>query len=301
MRISNVIEDLKAYVAVVQEQSLTKAAAKLFLTQSAVSRRIQQLEMTLGGVLLDRTNRPPVLTPLGSRVYEHALRIIAEANGLLLLPQEGAEPTGTLRLGIAYALTEPMLLPIVQGLAAEFPKLEVRLKTGWSATLQELIDASQLDAAVILLGKAGIPSAASTGRRVGTIDVAIVQSRRHPLVRRKVSMADLANHSWVLNPLGCSFRAELERVVGGSGKPLRVAVDTHGAELQLNMVASGIGLGMAPRMLLKMSGFRNQIQIVNVPDFSLSLDVWTTHKSGLGNLSKAILLVSKIVETLIRT
>jgi DNA-binding transcriptional LysR family regulator len=189
----------------------------------------------------------------------------------------------------------------VQGLAADFPKLEVRLKTGWSATLQELIDAAQLDAAVILLGKAGIPSAASTGRRVGDIDVAIVQSRRHSLVRKKVSMADLANHSWVLNPLGCSFRAELERAVGVSGKPLRVAVDTHGAELQLNMVASGIGLGIAPRILLEMSGFRDQIKIVDVADFSLRLDVWTIHKVGLGNMSKAISLVSKIVETLIRT
>jgi DNA-binding transcriptional LysR family regulator len=295
-----VIEDLKAFVAVVQEQSLTRAAARLFLTQSAISRRIQQLEATLNGTLLDRTSRPPSPTLLGSRVYEHALRIIGETDALLLLPQEDAEPTGTLRLGVAYALTEPMSLQIVQGLAADFPNLEVRLNTGWSATLQEHIDAAQLDAAVILLGKAGEPSTASTGRRLGDLDVAIVQSRKHPLVGKRASMADLANHSWVLNPLGCSYRAELERAVGVSGKHLRVAVDTHGAELQLNMVASGIGLGIAPRILLEMSSFRDQIKVVEVADFSLRLNVWTIHKAGLGNMSKAISLVSTIVESIIK-
>jgi DNA-binding transcriptional LysR family regulator len=300
MRNKNVIQNLRAFIAVVQAKSLTKAAAELCLTQSAISRRVQQLESTLGGILLDRTSRPPGPTLLGSRVYEYALRIIAETDALMLLPQEGAQPTGAFRLGIAYALTESMSLQIVQALAADFADLDVRLKTGWSAALQEHVDAAQLDAAVILLGKSDLPTAGSRGRRVGDLDISIVQSRRHPLVGRRASMADLASRSWVLNPLGCSYRAELERAVGASGKHLRVAVDTYGADLQLNMVASGIGLGMAPRTLLKMSSFNDQIKIVEVADFSLRLDVWVIHKPGPGNMSRAVSLVATKVESLSR-
>ena len=50
------IDNLKAFAAVVDSKSLTKAASRLFLTQSAISRRIQQLEEALGGTLLDRTS-----------------------------------------------------------------------------------------------------------------------------------------------------------------------------------------------------------------------------------------------------
>jgi hypothetical protein len=53
------IDNLKAFAAVIDCKSLTKAASRLFLTQSAISRRIQQLEEALGGTLLDRTERPP--------------------------------------------------------------------------------------------------------------------------------------------------------------------------------------------------------------------------------------------------
>jgi len=69
------IENLQAIVAVVEAQSLTKASARLCVTQSAVSRRLQQLEETLGASLFDRTQRPPAPTALGLRVYEHALPI----------------------------------------------------------------------------------------------------------------------------------------------------------------------------------------------------------------------------------
>jgi DNA-binding transcriptional LysR family regulator len=53
------IDNLKALAAVIDNKSLTKAASRLSLTQSAISRRIQQLEEALGGTLLDRTQRPP--------------------------------------------------------------------------------------------------------------------------------------------------------------------------------------------------------------------------------------------------
>lgn len=67
------IEDLQALVAVIEAQSLTKASARLFVTQSAVSRRLRHLEETLGVPLFDRAQRSPAPTALGLRVYEHAV------------------------------------------------------------------------------------------------------------------------------------------------------------------------------------------------------------------------------------
>jgi DNA-binding transcriptional LysR family regulator len=64
------IDNLKASAAVIDHKSLTKAASRLCLTQSAISRRIQQLEEALGGTVLDRThgNGSRRLRPLRRRL-----------------------------------------------------------------------------------------------------------------------------------------------------------------------------------------------------------------------------------------
>ena len=95
------LDNLKAFAAVIDHKSLTKAASRLYLTQSAISRRIQQLEEALGGTLLDRTQRPPSFTALGQRVYEQSLPILRAVDDLMMLARQGAPPTGTLRFGIS--------------------------------------------------------------------------------------------------------------------------------------------------------------------------------------------------------
>ncbi|SAK61169.1 LysR family transcriptional regulator [Caballeronia glebae] len=74
------IEELKSFVTVVEEASLTRAAQKLFVTQSAVSKRIQRLEDVLGAQLLDRNSKPPRATALAHRIHEHAVPLLAAFN-----------------------------------------------------------------------------------------------------------------------------------------------------------------------------------------------------------------------------
>ena len=98
------IENLQALVAVVEARSLTKATARLYVTQSAVSRRLQQLEETLGADLFDRAQRPPAPTAMGLRVYEQALPILQSVEDLLAMTKEKADPAGILRLGMAQGI-----------------------------------------------------------------------------------------------------------------------------------------------------------------------------------------------------
>src|SRR6478672_7581150 len=108
------IDNLKAFAAVIDCKSLTKAASRLFLTQSAVSRRIQQLEEALGGALLDRTQRPPSCTALGQRVYEQSLPILRAVDDLMTLTRQDAAPTGTLRFGMSQAIGDVIMADAVE-------------------------------------------------------------------------------------------------------------------------------------------------------------------------------------------
>jgi len=92
----------------------------------------------------------------------------------------------------------------------------------------------------------------------------------------------------VLNPLGCGYRAALEAAMGERDGTLRVVIDAYGTDVQLRVVASGHGLGLVPRGVLKASTVRDELSVVEVTDFSLLLDVWLVHRRQPGNLRKAL-------------
>jgi DNA-binding transcriptional LysR family regulator len=282
------IDDLKALVAVIDTKSLTKAAERLYLTQSAISRRIQQLEQTLGGPLLDRTQRPPTPTALGRRVYEQSLPILRAVDELTSLLRQDAAPTGTLRFGISQAIGDVILADAVEKLSREFPALDVRVRAGWGAGLTTQVGDGDLDAAIVMLPSAAEPPESLIGRKIGVVDVVIVQSRLRPLVHPPVQLIELAKLDWILNPVGCGYRAGLESAMKKTNRGLRVAIDTYGTEVQLRMVASGLGLGLVPHSVLRASASREEIEIINAAGFNMQLNVWLIQQKELSNLTRAI-------------
>jgi DNA-binding transcriptional LysR family regulator len=282
------IDNLKAFAAVVDGKSLTKAAARLHLTQSAISRRIQQLEDALGGALLDRTQRPPSPTALGRRVYEQSQPILRAVSDLMTVARKSAAPTGTLRFGMSQAIGDVIMADAVEQLSREFPALDLRVRAGWGDSLTAQVSAGDLDAAIIMLPVGSRPAAPLIGQAIATVDVAIVQSRRRPLVRRPVRLAGLVKQAWILNPLGCGYRAGLESAMGKRDRSIRVAVDTYGMEVQLRMIASGLGLGLVPRSVLRASASRDEVSIVDAAGFAMKLDIWLIHLKEFGNLKRAI-------------
>jgi DNA-binding transcriptional LysR family regulator len=220
--------------------------------------------------------------------HEQSLPILRAVDDLMTLTRQDAAPTGTLRFGMSQAIGDVIMADAVEQLSGEFPTLDVRVRAGWGAGLAAQVSAGELDAAIVMLPAGTQPAAPLIGRTIATVDVAIVQSRRRPRVRKAVALADLAKQDWILNPVGCGYRAGLESAMGESDRRLRVAVDTYGTEVQLRMIASGLGLGLAPRSVLRASASRDEIAIVQATGFAMQLDIWLIHLRELGNLGRAI-------------
>jgi DNA-binding transcriptional LysR family regulator len=280
-------QDLKAFAAVVDCASLTKAAEKLRLTQSAVSRRIQSLEESLDAVLLDRTSRPPTPTPMGLRIYQGAVELLRDAEQLRRIPQEEATPHGKFRVGFTQVVADVVVLDAVNILKHSFPNLKMQVVTNWSSQLQQRLLEGELDAATLLLTSPSRLPQSLSGLRAGTFEILVVQSKRHPVVARSTDMQMLSRNEWILNPVGCGYRAALESAMGGLGETLKLGVDTHGAALQMRMIAAGLGLGLIPKRLLDESPIRNELMVVDVSDFALQMDIWVAYPSYSGNLKQA--------------
>src|SRR5919205_905962 len=106
------LDDLRALVAVGHEQSFTKAAAKLGVSQSALSQTVRQLESRLGVRLLTRTTRSVSLTEAGERLMRTVEPRFAEIEAELdALSELRENPAGTIRITAGDHAVKTVLWP----------------------------------------------------------------------------------------------------------------------------------------------------------------------------------------------
>lgn len=281
------LHDLEAFVAVVDTGSVGAAAAKLHLTQPAVTRRLQALETDLGTRLLDRETRPPRLTGDGRAVLDQARLLLRGVDDLKASVMPGAGPSGELRLGVTPGVSDLALGKPIGALRRAFPELALRLHSPWSNALLAELRAGTIDAAAVLLPAGRTPPPDLVGVSIGGDQVKVAASRRLRLPARP-RLADLAGQPWVLSPEGCYYHSSIGRAMTRANLPFRVAVDLFGPELQLALVAEGIGLGLLPARVIARSRHRRALKTLDVADFDLEVGLWVLHKPPLGRLAAAI-------------
>jgi DNA-binding transcriptional LysR family regulator len=138
------LDDLAALVAVGRERSFTKAAAKLGVSQSALSQTIRQLEARLGVRLLTRTTRSVSPTEAGERLMRTAGPRFEEIEAeLAALSELREKPAGTIRITAMEYATDAILMPKLTKLLREYPdiKIEIIIDYGLTDIVSERYDA----------------------------------------------------------------------------------------------------------------------------------------------------------------
>ena len=265
------IEDVRTFVAVAEAGSVSAASRELYLTQPAVSRRVQRLEGLLGVLLIDRKKRPFALTDAGRAAVERCRRFVAMAEDLKSLGNDTA-PTRELRIGVAHALTELALTEPVDEMRRAFPSASLRLYTGWSRDLIGRVKSGALNAAIVLVSERDGSPAGVTGETIARDHLAIVAPRSWS--RGSYTLRQLAEQPWILNPDGCAARAELQRELARVRMPLRIAVETYNYELQLRLIARGRGIGLVPNRLVVRSPSRRRIRTLRVRELAFPQRIW---------------------------
>ncbi|MGA8138024.1 MULTISPECIES: LysR family transcriptional regulator [Pseudomonas] len=150
---------LKTFVAVVDEGGFSRAAARLHLTQSAVSGHLRRLEEQVGKPLLTRTTRSQQLTADGER-------LMAYARGILALNRDAwAELTrsafqGSLRIGVSEEFADARLLRELQAFAADYPGMQLKVQVSIPGSLLTLMKQGELDLVVGSLCESSEPGLA---------------------------------------------------------------------------------------------------------------------------------------------
>ena len=289
------ISEIRAFLAVADAGSVHGAAARLNLTQPAVSRLIQRLEAELGTPLLDRTSRPPTLTPAGRQAAAHGRRVLQALEDLSGSVADGAEPRGSFRLGVSLGLSQLVLNDPLDALRRRFPTLACHLSSAWSLDLLKEVESNGMDAAVVLSSDRSEPATTLPLKRVGSDRLMVVAPAASPLPPR-ARLVELAPHGWVVHPEGCSYRSALKRSLAQAGAPFHLAIEAFDQELQLSLVARGNGLGLVPSCLLRHSAYQGRLRVIEVPELDYRLAVWVARSRFIGSLA----LVVDVLEPAIR-
>ncbi|WP_138933718.1 LysR family transcriptional regulator [Roseovarius arcticus] len=135
---------LRSFVAVADQGGVTRAAAMLNLTQSAVSMQLKRLEDLLGLGLLDRSGRRIALTPSGEQMLGYARRLVALNDEVVgRLTDQVWE--GEVTFGVPHDIIHPVIPRVLKQFNAAFPRVRVHLKSLYSTLLMELHGKGEVD------------------------------------------------------------------------------------------------------------------------------------------------------------
>ncbi|MBV1706400.1 MAG: LysR family transcriptional regulator [Hyphomicrobiales bacterium] len=245
MRRSN-FDDITAFLAVAHEGSFTRAAAKLGVSQSALSQTVRNLEARIGLRLLSRTTRKVASTEAGERLIGAIGPKLAEIEAeLAALSALRNQPSGSVRISAGEHAAEAVLWPALQKLLPKYPDINVEIIV--DNALTDII-AERLDAGVRLGEQVAKDMVAV---RIGPdMRMAVVGSpsyfadRKPPLVPQ-----DLTGHNCInlrLPTAGGLYAWELEK----GERKLRVRVEgqlvVNAASLAVQAALAGAGLAFVP-------------------------------------------------------
>ncbi|MBB3134800.1 DNA-binding transcriptional LysR family regulator [Rhizobium pisi] len=240
------VNDLIAFLAVAREQSFTKAAAKLGVSQSALSHTIRGLEERLGLRLLTRTTRSVSPTEAGERLLVSiGPRFDEIESELAALSAFREKPAGTIRINAGEHAANSVLWPALERLLPEYPDVKVEIVVDYGLTD---IVAERYDAGVRLgeqVAKDMIAVRIGPDMRMAVVGApAYLERRPKPLTPQ-----DLTDHNCInlrLPTYGGVYVWEFEK----DGRELNVRVEGqlvfNNIALRLNAVLAGMGIAYLP-------------------------------------------------------
>lgn len=212
------LRNLRLIVAIAAEGNLVRAAQGMNMTQSAVTKALQEVEATVGAALFDRTNRGVLPTAIGAALIAHAQVILAQirhADQELADLRDGS--SGTVVVGTLLAASASLLPRAILAVKAARPNLIVRIVEGTNDTLMPQLRNGTIDLVVgrlpVFRERDGVAQEPLFGDHA-----AVVARAAHPLATRPaLTLADLAGQRWILPRPETTLRRQVDEAFRAAG------------------------------------------------------------------------------------
>ncbi len=265
------IRALRAFIAVYEEQSFSRAAERENATQSGMSTQVKNLETSLGAELLVRDRRHFGLTPAGEIVYHEGQKIL---RGLMATEKAVRELHGTVsglvRFGMIPTLTRSVLVAALDQFKAEFPRVELSLLEEYSYSLMRRVLEGEIDFAAV---PGGDLPAGLTARWAGR-DREMILSRPGRLPPAHLAPAPLATleGARLIVPSRANVRRKgIEGALTAHGVHVAEMLEMDGMLATIEMVAETDWVTILPSAICHpdKAGRRRHLNVVTDPPMTI--------------------------------
>jgi LysR family carnitine catabolism transcriptional activator len=239
------LRQLRAFVAVAQESSMTRAATRLHLTPSALSMLIRSMEDDLGMRMFERTTRRMVLTDAGKQFLPTVEQVFLQLDsGIANLQQSQRLKASQLRVAASPLLASALFPKVIASFRAQHPQVTVVLMDAPIDSLPDLVRRGEVDMAVCTANS----DVADLSSHLLYVDKLMLTCHvDHPLAQaREVSWQSLVDEPLILMRHGSGLRSLVDKTISKWCKHLQPAYEVSQVATALGLVAEGEGVSILP-------------------------------------------------------
>ncbi len=251
------LRHLRYFVAVAEEENVSRAAAKLRVSQPAVGRQVRDLEAELGFPLLTRTGKSVRLTAAGRIFFGEAREVLAHAAAAVEKARGGHAQQAELHIGYLPSGTAGMLSRTLRVFKARFSETRVILHDLFSEEMQPLLLQKKLDVALTVLRDKLSPALAM--RELESSEACVAVGVTHPLARAKFIRLEqvAAEPVATLAPQAFpSYHRNLQEALATVGCQPCVGSEHDSGSSLIAAVAAGTEWALVPRSVRNSAGTR---------------------------------------------
>lgn len=285
------IDSLKAFLAVAKLESFTSAAKQLCLTQSAMSKRIAQLESRLDVKLFDRIGHQTRLTEAGQILLPRAEKILLDiADCQREIKNLKDSVSGSLKISTSHHIGLHRLPKILKTYKQRFPDVELNIRFQDSEEACLGVERGDTELGIVTLPLEQIRVASEYSRLLSKtiwIDQLYpVVNQRHELAKlKKPTLALITHHEAILPAYGTFTRTLLENTLAKLGVSLSSSMATNYLETIKMLVSVGLGWSVLPETLID-----RELKILSIRELHLTRHLGYVQHAGhsLSNAAKAL-------------
>jgi DNA-binding transcriptional LysR family regulator len=275
----------RQFIAVAEEMSFRRAAARLHMAQPPLTATIKQLEQELGAVLIERSNRVVALTAAGQVFLQEARRTLSQAERTLRLTRRAAQGlTGSLRVGFVGSSAWSILPSLVVSFRQAHPEVDLELQEATTTRQLLALQNDEMDVGIVALPLAPRMASKLTLRLIHEGELGVVVAAASPLAQQPgpVALAELAEQPWIMFPEeeGPGLHQVICAACAQAGYQPRLAQTAVQMTTIMGLVAAQLGVALVPDFVARASGLAVAYRRLMGPGTPVAYRLALVHAAG---------------------
>lgn len=266
------LRQLRYLVALTEERSFTRAAAREHVAQPALSQQIQKLEREIGLALVERTTRRVSITDAGEMLVARARRILGELEAAREEMQSlRGLLAGRVNIGAMHTMGQIDISLALATFHERHPEVELTVREDYSESLAEMVRTDEIDLAFLSVTER-IEGTGLALHQLTSEELVVVLPPHHLLAdREEIRMLDLANEQFISFRHGARLRELLETAAASVGFKPDIRLESNEIHRVRSLVSRGLGVAILPESDVATTG--TDVAIRRLINPSLARDI----------------------------